>query len=75
MLIWDSESSQSLEDRYNGKVIIKPGLNHIRVLLDEIMRGPQARPMDMTSIIELDFELIQPVKPTYLYLDDIRLEK
>jgi VanZ family protein len=75
LLIWDSESNQSLEDRYNGKVIIKPGLNHIRVLLDEIMRGPQARPMDMTSIIELDFELIQPVKPTYLYLDDIRLEK
>jgi hypothetical protein len=75
LIIWDTESNQSWEDRYNGKMRIKSGLNHIHVPIDEIKRGPQSRMMDMSRIEELDFTLIQPPRPTYLYMDDIKLEK
>ena len=70
----DAHHNQEHADRFNRGVIIKPGLNHIQIPLEEIRQAPVGREMDLAAIKTLILFAVNPPEEFSLYIDNLRLE-
>jgi len=61
-------------DWFNKAITIMPGLNHIRVPMDEIRQAPVGREMDLRAIKAILLFAVNPPEEFSLYVDTIRLE-
>lgn len=62
-------------DRFNQKIILKPGWNHFSFLLETIQNSPKNRLMDLTSMNSFSLFMIDLKKPVTIFLDDLHLSK
>ncbi|MCK4710819.1 MAG: hypothetical protein KAU21_19550, partial [Gammaproteobacteria bacterium] len=75
--IYDLQHSQNglkYNDRFNKEINIKPGWNTITQKLDEVIKAPRNRIMNIKKINGLSVFTDKLKKPITLYLDDIHLE-
>lgn len=70
----DGRRDRPHSDRYNGSLIVTPGLNDFAVPLATIARGPRERVMDMRDISQLILFSRRPEEPFELYFSVIWLE-
>jgi hypothetical protein len=70
----DKMHDNEFSDRFNGRILLKPGLNHISINLDDIRKSPAKRQMDMSDVTRICFFAAGLSKPETVYLDNIRLE-
>jgi hypothetical protein len=61
-------------DRYNKKLILRPGWNHVRIPLLEIQSGPSDRLLNVSHILSTGIFVSRLKNPQTVYLDEIRLE-
>jgi hypothetical protein len=71
--IHDAHHNNQTADRYNAPLAVKPGLNQIRISLQDVEMAPKGRRMDMRAIRSLVIFAVSPSKPFALFLGDIRL--
>jgi VanZ family protein len=62
------------EDRFNRKVLLKNGWNHIEFDLDEVASAPAHRKMDLEHIRGLGLFTTSLREPRLIYLDNVRLQ-
>lgn len=62
------------DDRFNGRLYLEPGWNHIRIALEEVRTAPARRTMNMADIQRLLIFSSKVSEPQTLYLDNLRLE-
>lgn len=70
----DGRRDRPHSDRYNGSLIVTPGLNDFSVPLATIARGPRARLMDLSDISQFILFSRRPDEPFELYFSPIWLE-
>lgn len=70
----DELHDNEFSDRFNKKIILKPGLNHISINLEDIRKSPVSRHMDMGDLTRICIFTTGLSKPVTVYLDNIRLE-
>lgn len=70
----DKLHDNEFNDRFNTRIMLKPGLNHIRINLEDVRKSPATRPMDMSNVTRICFFASGLSKPETVYLDNIRLE-
>lgn len=73
LCIYDKEHNQEFSDRYNHTFTLVPGLNHIRIPLQDIAQAPRGRPMDMRNIAVICAFVYRLKTPRTIYIDNIRL--
>jgi hypothetical protein len=61
------------EDRFNRRVLLNSGWNHVGFDLDEVASAPEQRKMDLGQIRGLGVFATSLREPRVIYLDDIRL--
>jgi len=69
----DKDHKQSFDDRYNGKCILNPGMNHIAIDLEDIRTAPTTRTMDMENIVLICLFSYELKEQRTLYIDNMRL--
>jgi len=62
-------------DRYHNTLKLEPGWNDLAFPLEEIKNAPKTRQMDMDDIFSFSLFMIEPERPTTIYLDDIYLSR
>ena len=62
-------------DRFNGKILVNPGNNKIRINLEDVRNAPRDRPMLLNEVWGVSIFAIDLKEPYRFYLDDVRLEK
>ena len=72
--IHDLHHNDYFVDRFNKTLIISPGFNHFKILLDDIRQAPVGREMDMEAIKSILLFATRPPHAFTLYIDNIRLE-
>lgn len=70
----DSESADSYEDRFNKLLVLKPGINRIRLSLTSLVTSGTHRPMNLGNISKFMIFVVNPQKRLVVYMDNIRLE-
>ena len=70
----DKHHNNRHADRFNRTYDIKPGHREIKVAIDDIMRGPSTREMDMEHVFGTMVYMLRPSRPYTLYFDNFRLE-
>jgi VanZ family protein len=70
---YHSRSRGGYNDRFNKNITLKQGWNFIAIPLAEIAASPKGRFMDMSEINRISLFTHKLLKPTTLYIDDIRL--
>ena len=73
MRIDDRENRTQYKDRYNKSIVLKKGMNHIRIDIDSLITSGTNRRMDSDDIYQYMFFVNQPKERTVLYVDNIRL--
>jgi hypothetical protein len=73
--IHDRQHRFEEQDRFNSRLVIRPGENTISVRLESVSRAPVGRLMDMAAIASLAVFVSHPREPLTLYFDDFRLER
>lgn len=73
MKVVDRHYNGKLEDRYDQRLELRRGANHVRIPLAEVVAGPSGRPLDLTRIWWLEFYQLDSTRPTRLLLDNLRL--
>jgi len=71
--IHDALHNGEYGDRYNRRLLIQPGLNHVNIDLNSVKAAPAARALQMDQIASMTLFMISPNTPAEIYLDDIRL--
>lgn len=66
---------QAQNNRFNLKIKLEHGWNHIRIPLIAIIQSPENRKMDISNISEITFFMYQLQEETTLYIDDVSLQK
>ncbi len=61
-------------DRFSLRLLVRPGINHVAIHLDELVSG-NGRRMDLGRIEKLFLVCEDLAAPVTFYLDDIRLNK
>lgn len=69
----DKGDTPEYNDRYNLRIELQPGINHIRIPL-ESLKTPENRPLDLGHIHALLIYLVNPQETKVIYLDYLRLE-
>ena len=70
----DTYHTTQYENRFNRRIMISPGLNHIQIPLDDIRQAPVGRKMDLAAIRKVLLFAVNPSEKFSLYFDSIRLE-
>ncbi len=70
----DRKHNQNYNDRFNQKIGLVPGWNHIRISLEDIEKSPVDRLMDMSAIKKICIFASGLTEPHTVYLDNLRLE-
>ncbi len=73
--IYDERHNQNYNDRFNQRLIIRPGLNEIRVDLIQVRDAPVDRRLDLANISGVQLFLVNVESPLFLGLSDLLLEK
>lgn len=60
-------------DRFNRRLLVKPGHNSYTVSLDDIRHSPRDRELDTEHVADLMFFMAYPKEHISLYIDNIRL--
>ncbi len=68
-------NSYEYADRFNRRIILRPGWNDVTVKLEDIRQAPGSRTMDMTDIVNISLFLVNQKQPAsmcfdYLYLSN-----
>ena len=71
--IHDEYHDNRFEDRFNRRITIKPGLNNVLILLDDIRNSPELRRLRVDKIASLAFFMIAREVPVTLFFDNIKL--
>ena len=61
------------KDRYNRKLVLKPGMNDLLISVDEVKLAPAEREMNLGDIAGVSLFLHDPQQPVTLYVDSLRL--
>ncbi|RZA07721.1 MAG: hypothetical protein EOO68_03015 [Moraxellaceae bacterium] len=61
-------------DRFNRKLLVTPGWNHIEIPLEEIEKAPESRLMDLDEVTRLLFFTSKLPEPKILYFDNLMLK-
>lgn len=72
--IHDASHNHEHGDRYNRKLIVRPGLNEFEIDLDEIRREPVNRELDLSHVAGLVIFLYNLELPLQIELSNIYLE-
>ena len=72
--IHDDQHNYAYTDRFNTKLTVHNGMNHYRIPLEEIMKAPVNREMNMMRIREIILFSAQPVVKLHFYVSTMRLE-
>ena len=72
--IHDKNHDYNYKDRFNQKLIIRPGSNEVVIPLAEIEKGPLQRELDLTNIAELILFLGNVEKAKLLEISNIYLD-
>jgi len=70
----DDRQTPEYEDRVNGTFLLEPGVNHLRLDLEQIRTSGSKRPLTLDRIYLLVFFQVSPTKPITLGIDYLRLE-
>ncbi len=70
----DTYRTTSYDNRFNRRIMISPGLNHIQIPLEDIRQAPVDREMDLATIRRVLLFAVNPPEEFTLYFDKIRLE-
>ena len=73
--IHDKLHNDEYEDRFNRGFVLDPGSNTVVIDLEEVMKAPEGRKMDMASIVNICIFSYNLAEPRTLYLDNLRLGK
>jgi len=69
----DALHNHRFEDRFNRSFVVRPGVNHYEVSLDDIAREPKGRLLDLSRVTTVTWFMNNPDKDYVLYFDNIRL--
>jgi len=72
--IHDDKHNQDFSDRFNEKLIIKPGLNEIEILLKQVKHGPINRELDLANVAGIVLFSNKPDEQIQLEVSNIYLE-
>lgn len=72
--VHDNKHNQNLDDRFNRKIMIVPGLNEISVDLTEIKAGPVDRELDLSRVAGVKLFMIDVRESILLEMNDMFLE-
>jgi hypothetical protein len=70
----DREDAPDYSDRYNHSIILEPGLNRIKIQLNDLITSGTKRKLDLRSIHSLAIFMVNPSERTTLYVDYMRLQ-
>ncbi len=70
----DDKANPTYDDRVNGSVMLRPGLNRITLGLLSLRTSGTKRPLDVRRVNAVLFFLSSPVEKISIYVDFIRLE-
>jgi VanZ family protein len=70
----DDQHNNDYADRFNRGLTVNKGLNHFRILLQDIKTAPLNREMNMVRMKEITIFSVRPDDELYFYLGDIYLE-
>jgi len=68
------KGTNRFDDRFNRKVVLIQGWNHISIDLNDVRRAPRTRVMQMDKISGLALFVMQLPKSRVIYWDNIRLQ-
>jgi hypothetical protein len=68
------ERGQTYGDRFNRRLHLTPGWNDVVISLDDVLRAPQGREMDLAQIEGFAIFAAALPRPRIFYLDNLRLE-
>jgi hypothetical protein len=72
--VHDAAHDQRFRDRFNRKFTVAPGVNRLRIPLDDIRNAPDRRKMDMRRIRAVILFVFDLKRPASLFLGPLRLE-
>jgi VanZ family protein len=72
--IEDVHSKPDYRDAFNRTVTIHPGLNPLSITLEDMMKAPAGRNLDLNQVTQLSLSTSRPDDPFSLFLSDIWLE-
>ncbi len=70
----DTYRTEAFNNRFNRRIMILPGINHIQIPLEDIRQAPESREMDLSTIRRMLLFAVNPAKQFTLYFDNLRLE-
>ncbi len=70
----DTYRTTQFNNRFNRRITISPGLNHVKIPIDDIRQAPVAREMDLATIRRVLLFAVNPPEEFTLYFDNVRLE-
>jgi hypothetical protein len=70
----DREDSPDYADRYNHSFVLLPGLNRLRMPLNDLATSGTKRKLDLKTIQALVIFMVNPPEKVRVYIDYIRLE-
>jgi len=73
--VHDARHNQRFEDRFNRRLVVRPGENTFRIPLDDIRRAPRGREMDLARIRGIMIFSRRLDHPTHVSLGPLRLER
>ena len=71
----DDKRDPHFDDRYNGKVWLNPGVNHISIPLDGLMTTGTSRHLDLGHMKKVILFMTNPRVVHIVFLDDLGFEK
>lgn len=72
--VHDRQHNQDHDDRFNKKLLIRPGQNEFEIALSQIQRGPAHRQLDLKNIAGLILFASRPQQPVQIEIGNIYLE-
>jgi len=70
----DRHHNTQFDDRFNLRILIRPGMNRIKIPCSKIQFAPISREMDMKAIARILIFAVRPVEPFSIFVDNISLQ-
>jgi hypothetical protein len=73
--IEDSRHTGNFEDRFNGKFVLVPGRNHVRIPLAEVRSAPRGRELELGEVAAVGVFAMDLTAPRELIFHEFRVGK
>ena len=60
-------------DRFNSKILLEPGWNRVRVMLDDVASAPRGRELDLQRVASVGLFAVYLEQPQVIHIDQVRL--